>query len=164
MAGTTSRQLEFNGRIKMFDGQVITGGVVSTIVTVWLQLVVEPQPSVIVQFFVANFGQVPLVEMLVVVTKILVVVPATLLVQQVVTVGVLNVQVLPHCTVLLVGQMTCRQLVGQHRTVTVWLQFVLLPHPSMMLQLWVTKSCGHAPLVTMPVEVTSTLVSVPEEV
>jgi hypothetical protein len=54
------------------------------------------------------------------------------LVQHVETIGGSNVQVLPQGTVLSGWQMTCRQFVGgQHPiTVTVWLQFVVLPQPS----------------------------------
>lgn len=61
--------------------------------------------------------------------------------------------------------MTCKQLVVQHpKTVAVWLQLLLLPHPSTMLQVSVMVTLGQAPLVTMLVVVTRTLVSVPLEV
>jgi hypothetical protein len=59
---------------------------------------------------------------------------------------------LPHCTVLLVGHSTCKQLVQHPVTVTVWLQLVLSPHKSVISQVWVM-------VITMPSEVMSTLVA-----
>src|ERR1035441_381371 len=45
----------------MFDGQLITGGVVSTIDTIWLQVLVWPQASTSCHVRVTTVGQVPLV-------------------------------------------------------------------------------------------------------
>jgi hypothetical protein len=164
----TSWQLAFNATTTMLVGQWITGGVVSTTVTVWLQVLVSPHPSKIRQVWVMSFGQTPLVTRLVEVMSTLVKIPlggSSRLVQQDEAIGRSNVQVLPHCTVLFVGHITCKQLVGQHpKTVTVWLQLVLSPHPSIICQVSVMVSCGQAPLVTTPVEVTSTLVTTPAEV
>jgi hypothetical protein len=87
-------------------------------------------------------------------------VPGTLLPQQVVTTGGSKVKAVPHCTVLFVGHWTCKQL-QQPAMVTVWLQLVLLPQPSMSVQFCVIVSCGHVPLVIVPVDVMSTLVNTP---
>src|ERR1035437_10022494 len=161
----TSWQLAFNATTTMLVGQWITGGVVSTTVTFWLQVLVSPHPSIICQVWVMDFGQTPLVTRLVEVMSTLVKIPlggSSRLVQQDEATGRSNVQVLPHCTVLFVGHITCKQLVGQHpKTVTVWLQLVLSPHPSIICQVLVMASCGQAPLVTRPVGMISTLVWTP---
>jgi hypothetical protein len=130
-------------------------------VTVWLQLVLLPQPSIIDHVSVmVTVGQEPLLTTTPGVTRILVLVPAMVLVQQVVTTGRSNDHAVPHCTDLLVGHCTTRQ--GQHpRTVTVWLQLVVLPQASLMTQFWVMESFGHAPLVWVVVGVMSTFVVVP---
>jgi len=136
-------------------------------VTVWLQLVELPQPSTIYHVWVMlTFGQTPFVTSPAEATKTLVSTPADVtnwLVQQVETIGGSNVQFEPHWTVLLFWQTTCRQL-QQPFTVTVWLQLVVSPHPSVMDQVWVINCCGQAPLVYKPVEVTSALVRTPVEV
>jgi hypothetical protein len=85
--GMTSRQLEFNGTTTVLVGQWITGGVVSTTVTTWLQVLLSPQASVISHVLVMNFGHTPLVTVLIEVISTLVVVPLKLLVQQDVAVG-----------------------------------------------------------------------------
>src|ERR1041384_2479676 len=111
-------------------------------------------------------GQAPLVTEPVELISTLVTTPVEVtiwLVQQVEAVGVSNVQVLPHCTDLLVEHCTCKQL-QQPKTVTVWLQLVLLPQPSLIDQFSVMVSCGQAPLVTKPFELISTLVKTPVEV
>jgi hypothetical protein len=83
------------------------------IVTVWLQLLLLPQPSTSDHVWVTDtFGQTPLVTMLVDVMRTLVRVPAEVtmpLAQQVVAVGWSNDQGLPHCTDLLAGHCTCKQ-------------------------------------------------------
>jgi hypothetical protein len=74
---------------------------------------------------IGGCGQAPLVVVPVGVTARLVVVPGMRFEQQVETTGGSNAQVVPHCTVLLVGQTTWRQLLAQQpMTVTVWLQLV----------------------------------------
>jgi hypothetical protein len=45
----------------LFDGHTSTGGVVSTKVTVWLQVLVVPKESLATQVRVITVGQVPLV-------------------------------------------------------------------------------------------------------
>jgi hypothetical protein len=80
----------------IFDGQVMTGGLVLTIVTVWLQMLLSPQPSVYSHVSVMNCGHVPLVTM----SELLV----TLLQQLVRTVGVPKLQAVPQATVKFVGQ------------------------------------------------------------
>jgi hypothetical protein len=92
----------------MFEGQISVmqlGGQQGT-VTVWLQVPLLPQPSVMSQVWVMYCGQAPLVTMPRGVTMMLVNVPAIWLVQQVVAVGGSNVQALLHDTVLFVEQTT----------------------------------------------------------
>jgi hypothetical protein len=108
-------------------------------------------------------GHAPLLTTPSGVMRILVVVPGMLLVQQLVTTGRSNDHVVPHCTDLLVEHCTCKQL-QQPRTVTVWLQLVVLPQPSIIDQLSVIVTVGQVPLLTTPVGVTSTLVNVPADV
>jgi hypothetical protein len=95
-----------------------------------------------------------------------VIVPGILPVQQVTANGWSNVQGVPHCTVLLVGQYNCRQGVGgQHpTTVTVWLQLVLFPQPSAIYHVWVMLTLGQTPFVTNPADATNTFVGTPAEV
>src|ERR1700722_17044735 len=83
----------------MLVGQTMVGGVVSTTVTTWWQVSVLPQLSWMSQLLVMYFGQVPLVTMLVELMNIF---PP----QQEEAVGVSNVQLVPHGTVLFVGQKT----------------------------------------------------------
>src|SRR2546423_988502 len=84
--------------------QLITGGVVSTTVTVWLHVSVWPQSSTPCQVCVITQGQLPLVT---VPTTVIVTLPGPpaasghWLVQP----GGSKVQVVPHSTVLLVAQM-----------------------------------------------------------
>jgi hypothetical protein len=90
--------------------------------------------------------------------------PIGLLLQQVVAVGVSKLQISPHSTDLVGGHCTCRQLVGQQpTTVTVWLQLVLLPQPSVINHVCVMAICGQAPLVTVPVGIMLTLAVLPVE-
>jgi hypothetical protein len=49
MAGMTSWQFLFNGTITMLVGHVMTGGVVSTTVTVWVQVLMLLQQSMACQ-------------------------------------------------------------------------------------------------------------------
>src|SRR5215470_5097494 len=105
----------------LFVAQVRTGGVVSTIVTVCLQVFVLPQQSRATQTRVMNCGQVPLVN--VPNTKI----PAK---QQLsVAVGVPNSHGWPHSNVRSGGhEVNTGGVVST--IVTVWLQVLVLPQQS----------------------------------
>jgi len=121
--------------------QVRTGGVVSTTVTVWLQVAVLLQASVAIQVRVMTCGHTPLVTVLRTVSVTFVPLQLSL------AVGASNVQAVPQLTVLLVAQVRTGGVVST--TVTVWLQVVLLVHASMAIQVRV-MTCGHTPLVTVP--------------
>src|SRR6266478_3995645 len=90
------------GVIVMFDAQVITGGVVSTIVTVWAQVA-----EVLLQQSVACHLRVTIVKHLEnTLVNVACMVMVTLVPQQASNaVGASNVQGVPHCTVLLGGQL-----------------------------------------------------------
>jgi hypothetical protein len=85
-----------------FAPQVMTGGTLSITVTVWLQLVALPQQSVICQLRVTMSGQVlrPLV------TVLMTVMLGGLVQQSSTAIGGLKFQVVPHWTILFVGQIT----------------------------------------------------------
>src|ERR1039458_4899140 len=121
-------------------GQLMTGGVVSTTVTVWLQVLVFPQASMTSQVWVMTCGQTPLVTVL-----------ATVLttfepLQASVTIGALKLHSVPHCTVLLLAHVSTGGVVS---TVTVWLQVLLLPHASVNSQVRVIV-CGQTAMVATP--------------
>src|SRR5262249_21775944 len=82
-----------------FVGQVITGGVVSTTVTDWLQLAVKPLQSLTCQVRVITCGQKPLVEVFRIVSVMFV--PQ----QGFVARGSSKFHAEPHSTVLAGGQM-----------------------------------------------------------
>src|ERR1035437_8886939 len=81
----------------LVDGQVITGGVVSIIDTVWLQVLVWPQASTSCHVRVTTVGQAPLVTVPITTREL---VPW----QGVAASGGSNDQAVPHCTTLLVEQ------------------------------------------------------------
>lgn len=118
----------------------MNGALVLSTVTVWLQLVLSPQPSAICHVSVIRLEQAPLVDRPVGVTNRLVTVPAVVmigLVQQVEAIGGSKLQALPHGTVLLGGHCTCRQFVAQLApgcTVTVKVQLLLRPQKSVTEQ------------------------------
>jgi hypothetical protein len=122
-------------------GQEITGGVVSTTVTVWLQVLVLPQASMASQFRVMACGQTPLVTVLA--TMITTFEPL----QASVTIGASKLHAVPHCTVLLLAQFSTGGFVLT--TVTVWLQVLLLPHASVNSQVRVIV-CGQTAMVATP--------------
>ena len=80
--------------------QMMTGGVVSTFVTVWLQVLVLPHASVASQVRVMTCGQTPLVAVLRMVTATLV--PL----QEPTTVGGSKLHGVPQLTVLLIAQVS----------------------------------------------------------
>ena len=98
----------------MLLGQLITGRLVFITVTVWLQVSLLPQASVISQVWVMNCGQTPLVTMLVEVMTTLVATPVEVntLVQQDEATGRSKVQALPHSTDLFGGQVATRPRLG----------------------------------------------------
>jgi hypothetical protein len=81
------------------------------------------------------------------------------LVQQAsVAVGTSKLHAVPHCTVLLLAQVSTGGLV--FTTVTIWLHVLLLPQASVISHVCL-MNCGQTPLVTMPVDVMSRLVTRP---
>ncbi len=109
--------------------QVKIGGVVSTTVTVWLQVLVLPHESVASHVCVMTCGQVPFVTVLN--TVIVTLVPL----QVSKAAGGSKVHALPHCTVLLVAQVKTGGVLST--TFTVWLQMLVLPHKSVASQVCV---------------------------
>jgi hypothetical protein len=106
----------------------IVGGVLSTVVTVWLQLAVLPQASVACQVRVAVKvpPQCP---------AVLVTLPTMLIVtlpQVSLAVGASKLQAVAHSAVLSAAQAIVGGVVSF--TVTVWLQVLLLPQVSLALQ------------------------------
>jgi hypothetical protein len=122
----------------LFVAQVSVGGVVSTIVTVSVHVLVLPQQSLASQIRVMNCGQMPFVK-----------VPSTKTPcrqQLSVATGVPNSHGEPHSTVRLLGQeVNTGGIVST--TVIVWLHVFVLPQQSLATQVPV-MSCGHVPLVT----------------
>jgi hypothetical protein len=106
----------------MLLGQLITGRLVFTTITIWLQVLLLPQASVISQVSVMNCGQTPLVTMPVELMITLVTTPdeVNTLLQQDEADGRSNVQALPHGTVLFVGQVTTRPRLGLTWTHADW--------------------------------------------
>src|SRR5438105_2653475 len=122
MMGTVKSQLRPHSRFSFWP-QLIVGGVVSTVVTVWLQLVWLPQQSVACQVRVMSIEQsAPAVALVVSLptTTTVTFVPQ----QRSFAVGSSNVHVLSHSTVLLVAQVSTGGAVSA--TVTVWKQVTLL--------------------------------------
>ena len=120
----------------------MTGGVVSTTVTVWLQEALLEQQSVACHVRVITSEQaLPLVV-------VLVTVMVTLVPQQTSEAeGASKLQAEPHSTVLLLEQVMTGGVVST--TVTVWLQEALLAHVSAACQVRVMV-CEHwAPLVVV---------------
>jgi hypothetical protein len=97
----------------LLAAQMITGGVVSRTVTVWLHWAVLPQASVARQVRVAE-KVLPQVKLVTVPTTLMLLVP-----QVSVAVGGSKLHAVPHSTVLLAAQMITGGVVS--RTVTVWL-------------------------------------------
>jgi hypothetical protein len=116
-------------------------------VTVWLHMLLLPQPSAMSQVWVMYCGQTPLVTMPRDVTRMLVNVPADVtiwFVQQVVAVGRSNVQALLHDTVLFVGHTTTRPVPAL--TVTVKTHVAELPQLSVAVTCTVLTPTGkHVP-------------------
>jgi hypothetical protein len=129
--------------------QLTVGGVVSTMVTVWLQALLRLQQLVTTQVRVMFHGQEPLVTVLRIVT-------VTLVPQQASeAVGESNDQAKPHWTVLLPAQVRTGGVVST--TVTVWLQALLRLQQLVTTQVRVMFH-GQEPLVTVLRIVTVTLV------
>src|SRR6185436_12853809 len=115
----------------------MTGGVVSTIVTVWLQVLVLPQQSLASQVRVTTCGQIPVF--------VTVSTTAITFVQQLsLTVGASNVQFEPHSTVLFVAHVIVGGVLSTTETTCV--QVAVIPRQSVR-----TKAremfCGQVPLV-----------------
>src|SRR5215471_4916645 len=133
----------------LFVAQLMAGGVVLTMVIVWLHVLELPQQSIATQVWVMNCGQSPLVTVRIGNS-------CTLVQQLSKATGTSNVQAWPHCTVLLVPQMITGGVVST--MVTVWLQVFELPQQSVATQVRV-RICGQrpAPLVTVLSTITVTL-------
>src|ERR1051325_62727 len=97
--GVSNCQFEPHSTVRFVGQNVNTGGVVSTTVTVWLHLAVNPLQSVPCHIRVIFMGHVPLVVVFSTVSVILV--PQHALVAR----GSSKAHVVPHSTVLLGGQM-----------------------------------------------------------
>src|SRR6266404_792221 len=113
---------------------VITGAVVSTTVTIWLQELLLPQASVACQVRVASKVLPQWPVMLVTVLRIVMVAPPLLSV----AVGTSKVQAAPCSTVLLVLLHVMTGAVVS-TTVTLWLQELLLPQASVACQVRVAS-------------------------
>src|SRR5882724_465113 len=123
--GASKVQAAPNSIVLLVLLQVITGAVVSTTVTFWLQEALLPQASVACQMLVAS--KVLPQWLAVLVTVLTIVITALPLLS--VAVGASNVQAAPSSIVLLVlVQVMTGAVVST--TVTFWLQEALLPHPS----------------------------------
>ena len=112
--------------------QTSTGGVVSTLVTLWLQVLVLPQASRAIQVAVSTSGHVPLVTTPTSVTATLVPLHASD------ASGGLKLQTLPHSTVLLVAQVMLGGVVSS--TVTVWLHVAVLVQSSVAIHVRVASN------------------------
>ena len=108
--------------VMFVEQPLITGAVVSTTVTVWLQLAVLPQASVALQVWIA-LKVLPHKALVVAPTMVMVLVPQVSLV-----VGASNVHTVPHCTLLFATQVMVGAVVST--VVTVWLQLAVLPQAS----------------------------------
>jgi hypothetical protein len=129
----------------MFVGQTMLGGLVSTTVTVWLQMETLLQTSIACHVRVINCGQLPFV-----------IVPTTVMVtfvpeQVSKAVGASKVHAVPHCTILLVAQVSDGGVIST--TVTICVQVTDCPRQSLTVQMAVTI-CGQMPLVTTLVKIT----------
>src|SRR5436190_1576381 len=114
--------------------QVMTGAVVSTIVTFWLQVLLLPQASVAAQVRAASkvVPQCP-VTLVTVLTIVMLLLPLLS-----VAVGASKVQATPCSTVLLVLLQVMTGAVVS-TTVTFWLQELLLPQASVACQVRVAS-------------------------
>src|ERR1035437_7304068 len=121
--------------------QVSPGGVVSTTVTIWRQVLVFPQASMTSQVRVMTCGQTPLVTVLATVITTFEPLQAS------VTIGALKLHSVPHCTVLLLAQFSTGGFVLT--TVTVWLQVLVGPQSSAISQVRVIV-CGQTAMVAPP--------------
>ena len=120
---TTTLVQEYN---TMLVETVREGGVLSTTVTVWVQVLLLVQQSVATQVRVMTVGHEPLVT---VVREVMV----TFVPQQAsVAVGVSKDQTLPHCTVLLLPHVMTGGIVST--TVTCWVQIPRLLAQSVISQ------------------------------
>lgn len=136
----------------LFVAHVMTGGVVSTTVTIWLHGALLEQPSVACQLRVIVSEQAePLV--VVPVTMTVTFVPA----QTSEAEGASKLQAEPHWTVLFVAHVMMGGVVST--TVTIWLHDALPEQPSVACQVRVI-TCGQTPFVIVPVTVM--LVAVPQ--
>src|ERR1051326_4297759 len=107
----------------MLPGQTITGAVVSTVVTVWVQVTMLVHGSAMVQMRLAR--KVPPTSGLVLVLRMVIVTLVPL--QASTAVGLSKVQAPVHWTVLLLAQVMTGG--GVSATVMVWLQVAVLVSP-----------------------------------
>jgi hypothetical protein len=117
-ASTAVGGVKFQGVAKatvMFGAHVMTGGVVSTMVTTCVQNVAFEQQSVICQLRVANFVHGGRVLVNVLSTAMVRLVPQ----HASKAVGASNDHAVPHCTVLFVAHVTTGGLVSTMRTISV---------------------------------------------
>src|ERR1041385_2181212 len=121
----------------MLPGQTITGAVVSTVVTVWVQVTMLVHGSAMVQMRLAR--KVPPTSGLVLVLRMVIVTLVPL--QASVAVGLSKLQALPHWTVLLLAQVMTGG--GGSTTGVVWLPGGVsvppLPQLSLACQVRVTS-------------------------
>src|ERR1035441_4660769 len=108
-------------------------GLVETTVTIWLHVLLLPQASVNSQVRVMTGWQGPPL------VAVLVEVMVTLLPQHEEAVGRSNVQPLPNCTVLLVGQVT---MVGAGQQVTSLIRTVVEPVVGSVTAMWMVLAPG----------------------
>ena len=120
--------------------QLIVGGVVSTTVTVWLQVFELPQGSVATQVRVMICGQVPLVSVLRIVMAALTPLQTSL------ALGESKLQAVPHSTVLPAAQVRTGGVVST--AVTVCVQVKVSAQRLVISQMRV-KICGHSPFVVV---------------
>src|ERR1041385_8620069 len=142
LAAALVRQLQFRA-----------GGVVSTIVTVWLHVFELRHTSAALQVRVTTCGQVPFVTVLTTAT-------VTVL-HESDAVGGSKLHAVPHSTILLPRQRIAGGLVST--TVTAWLHWLKLPQTSVAFQVRV-MTCGQRPLVTVLTTTTATVLHVSEAV
>src|SRR5260370_1392555 len=149
--GRSKLQLLLQGTL-LFVAQVMTGGVVSTTVTVWLHVALLEQQSVACQVrVIASEQAAPLV--VVPVTEMVTFVPQ----QTSEAEGASKLQAEPHWTVLLLEQVMTGGVVST--TVTIWLHDALFEQQSVARQVRVIASEQAVPLVVVPVSEMVTFVS-----
>src|SRR5882724_9456501 len=136
--------------------QVITGAVVSTTMTFWLQEALLPQASVARQMRVAS--KVLPQWLAVLVTVLTIVITALPLLS--VAVGASNVQAAPSSIVLLVLLQVITGAVVS-TTVTFWLQEALLPHASVACQVRVASKVLPQWLAVLVIVLTIVMMLVP---